>query len=77
MRAEKANADTLHFTHCSPQHWLFNESSRYWQGVKQNVLEFEALVRSLAPQCLPGTAPEGLRPSFGARRYRSSSERSW
>ena len=42
--AQKANADTFHFTNCSPQHWQFNQSSVYWQGVEQYVLEYRALV---------------------------------
>lgn len=37
--AERANADTFHFTNCSPQHWKFNESSTLWQGVERYVLE--------------------------------------
>jgi endonuclease G len=37
--AERANADTFHFTNCSPQHWLFNESATYWQGLERYVLE--------------------------------------
>jgi endonuclease G len=37
--AERANADTFHFTNCSPQHWRFNESARFWQGVERYVLE--------------------------------------
>ena len=41
--AQKANADTFHFSNCSPQHWQFNESSLYWQGVEQYVLEYGAL----------------------------------
>lgn len=37
--AERANADTFHFTNCSPQHFLFNQSSEYWQGAEIYVLE--------------------------------------
>jgi len=37
--AVRANADTFHFTNCTPQHWLFNESMQYWQGLEQYVLE--------------------------------------
>ncbi len=37
--AERANADTFHFTNCSPQHFRFNESARFWQGVERYVLE--------------------------------------
>ena len=37
--AERANADTFHFTNCSPQHFRFNQTTKYWQGVEQYVLE--------------------------------------
>ena len=37
--AERANADTFHFTNCAPQHFRFNQSARYWQGVERYVLE--------------------------------------
>ena len=37
--AERANADTFHFTNCSPQHFRFNETARYWQGIERYVLE--------------------------------------
>jgi endonuclease G len=37
--AERANADTFHFTNCSPQHFRFNQSTEYWQGVERYVLE--------------------------------------
>jgi endonuclease G, mitochondrial len=37
--AERANADTFHFTNCSPQHFRFNQTTNYWQGVEQYVLE--------------------------------------
>lgn len=37
--AGRANTDTFHFTNCSPQHWKFNESIEYWQGVERYVLE--------------------------------------
>lgn len=37
--AERANADTFHFTNCSPQHYLFNQRAIYWQGVERYVLE--------------------------------------
>jgi endonuclease G len=42
-QAVRANADTFHRTNCSPQHFRFNESIRYWQGVERYVLEFGAL----------------------------------
>jgi endonuclease G len=37
--AKRANVDTFHFTNCSPQHWKFNESIEFWQGVERYVLE--------------------------------------
>jgi endonuclease G len=37
--SERANADTFHFTNCSPQHFRFNESAKYWQGAERYVLE--------------------------------------
>ncbi len=37
--AMRANADTFHFTNCTPQHWRFNESAEYWQGVERFILE--------------------------------------
>ena len=41
--AERANADTYHFTNCTPQHFRFNESTRFWQSVEQYVLENGAI----------------------------------
>jgi endonuclease G len=41
--AERANADTYHFTNCTPQHFRFNESTKFWQGVEQYVLENGAI----------------------------------
>ena len=38
-RAKRANADTFHFTNCTPQHFSFNESAKYWQGIEQYVLD--------------------------------------
>jgi endonuclease G, mitochondrial len=37
--AARANADTFHFTNCSPQHFRFNQTTKFWQGVEQYVLE--------------------------------------
>jgi endonuclease G len=37
--AERANADTFHFSNCSPQHFRFNQTAKYWQGVERYVLE--------------------------------------
>ncbi len=37
--AERANSDTYHFTNCAPQHFRFNQSAKFWQGIEQYVLE--------------------------------------
>lgn len=37
--SERANADTFHFTNCSPQHFRFNETAKFWQGAERYVLE--------------------------------------
>ncbi len=37
--AERANADTFHFTNAAPQHFRFNQSARFWQGVERYILE--------------------------------------
>jgi endonuclease G, mitochondrial len=37
--AARANADTFHFTNCSPQHFRFNQTTKFWQGVEQYILE--------------------------------------
>jgi len=42
--AERANADTFHLTNCSPQHFRFNQTTRYWQGAERYVLENGLLV---------------------------------
>jgi endonuclease G len=42
--AERANADTFHFTNCSPQHFRFNQTTPFWQGAERYVLENGALV---------------------------------
>jgi endonuclease G len=41
--AQRANADTFHFTNCSPQHFRFNQSATFWQGAERYVLEQGAL----------------------------------
>jgi endonuclease G len=38
-RAMRANADTFHFTNCSPQESQFNQQARYWQGIEAYVLD--------------------------------------
>ncbi len=37
--AERANADTFHFTNAAPQHFRFNQTTRFWQGVERYILE--------------------------------------
>lgn len=37
--AERANSDTYHFTNCSPQHFRFNQTTKYWQGAERYILE--------------------------------------
>ena len=39
QEAERANADTFHLTNASPQHFRFNQSARFWQGVERYILE--------------------------------------
>lgn len=41
--AQRANADTYHLTNCTPQHFRFNESTEFWQGAEQYVLENGAI----------------------------------
>ncbi|WP_410516300.1 DNA/RNA non-specific endonuclease [Pantoea allii] len=41
--AVRANKDTFHFTNCSPQHFRFNQSVQYWQGVERYILEYGVL----------------------------------
>lgn len=38
-RALRANADTFHFTNCTPQEFHFNQQARYWQGIERWLLE--------------------------------------
>lgn len=42
-QAVKANADTFHRTNCTPQHFRFNQSIKYWQGLERYILEFGVL----------------------------------
>jgi endonuclease G len=37
--AERAEADTYHFTNCSPQHWRFNRRREFWQGIETYILD--------------------------------------
>lgn len=41
--AERANADTYHFTNCSPQHFRFNQTTKFWQGAERYILENGAI----------------------------------
>lgn len=43
--AARANADTFHLTNCTPQHFRFNESAKFWQGVERYILENGGLAR--------------------------------
>lgn len=36
--AVEANADTFHWTNCSPQYWAFNQGSTLWQGLENFIL---------------------------------------
>ena len=45
--AERANADTFHFANCSPQHFRFNQTAKFWQGVERYVLETGALAQDV------------------------------
>ena len=37
--AARANADTFHFTNCSPQHEGFNQNDETWQGIENFLLD--------------------------------------
>lgn len=37
--ALRADADTFHFSNCSIQHFRFNQTVKYWQGVERYILE--------------------------------------
>src|SRR5688572_24881216 len=37
--AERAEADTFHFTNCAPQHWRFNRLRKFWQGIEVYILD--------------------------------------
>jgi endonuclease G len=54
---ERANADTFHFTNCSPQHFRFNESAVYWQGLERYVLENGALELQEPPRLVVMQGP--------------------
>ena len=42
-KAVRANADTFHFTNCTPQSWIFNQRTKYWQGIEMYLLERGAI----------------------------------
>jgi len=44
-QASRANADTYHFANGSPQHFRFNQSTKFWQGVERYVLETGVLAQ--------------------------------
>lgn len=37
--AERAEADTFHFTNCAPQHYRFNRLRAFWQGIETYILD--------------------------------------
>lgn len=37
--AVKANADTFHFTNCTPQYHGFNQKQEFWQGIEDYILK--------------------------------------
>ncbi|ESU21437.1 hypothetical protein FEDK69T_25040 [Flavobacterium enshiense DK69] len=39
QEALRADADTFHFSNCSIQHFRFNQTVKYWQGVERYILE--------------------------------------
>lgn len=43
IRAYRANADTFHFTNCTPQASTFNQRAKHWQGIEQYILEDNAV----------------------------------
>ena len=59
--ATRANKDTFHFTNCTPQHWKFNESIKFWQGIERYVLERGLFVtgRDKALSILQGPVLDG------------------
>ncbi len=48
--AERANADTYHFPNCSPQHFRFNQTTKFWQGAERYVLEKGVLATEKKPR---------------------------
>lgn len=52
--AVRANRDTFHFTNCSPQHFRFNQSLQYWQGVERYILESGVLTSKRKISVLTG-----------------------
>jgi endonuclease G len=63
-RATRANADTFHRTNCTPQHWLFNQSLRFWQGIERHYLEFGATVDKSRLTVLQGPVFSGEDPEY-------------
>jgi endonuclease G len=57
--ATRANADTFHFTNCTPQHFRFNESAKFWQGVERYILENGGLARESRLCVLQGPVLRG------------------
>jgi endonuclease G, mitochondrial len=57
--AARANADTFHFTNCTPQHFRFNESAKFWQGVERYILEHGGVERKKRMCVLQGPVLRG------------------
>lgn len=64
-RAIRANADTFHFSNCTPQQKKFNESRKYWQGIEQHYLEYGATLDKSRLSVLQGPVfNESLDPDY-------------
>ena len=63
--AMRANRDTFHFTNCSPQHFRFNQSLKYWQGIERYILEFGVLKSKNRITVLTGPVLNGDARPYG------------
>lgn len=63
--AVRANRDTFHFTNCSPQHFRFNQSLKYWQGIERYILEFGVLKSKNQITVLTGPLLNGDSRAYG------------
>jgi endonuclease G len=57
--AARANADTFTRTNWTPQHFRFNESAKFWQGVERYILEHGALAQNSRLCVLQGPVLRG------------------